>query len=219
MPATTSQITALVKKELLLEVRQQHSFFGILLYIAATIFILYLTIPETEAAVWSGLFWVIQLFISINAVAKSFLQEPKERLLYYYSIVSPTAFILAKLIFSTAIMVLMSLLSLFLFTLFLGNPLDKVIPFIGVTLLGGWSFSLIFTFLSAIAASANQNAAIMAVLGLPLIVPQILLLTKVSKACFVPLLTVKLTDILLLAALDGLIIILAVILFPFLWRD
>ena len=59
----------------------------------------------------------------------------------------------------------------------------------------------------------------MAVLGFPLIIPQLILLMKVSNATFNPLLTVHTSHLLLLAALDILIIILAIILFPFLWKD
>ena len=128
----------------------------------ATIFVLYMTIREPEPKVWNGLFWVIQLFICINAVAKSFLQETRGRMLYFYSIVNPRDFILAKLVFNSVLMLLMSFLSILLFSLFLGNPVQKVLPFIGLVLLGGWSLSLVFTFLAAIAAKAQQNAAIMA---------------------------------------------------------
>ncbi len=157
---------------MLLEVRQQYSFYGILLYIGATIFVLFMAIDEPDTRVWNGLFWVIQLFICINAVAKSFLQESKGRVLYFYSVTSPVSFILAKLLFNSLLMLVMSLLSLLLFTMFLGNPLQKAGAFIGLVLLGGWSLSLVFTFLAAIAAKAQQNAAIMAVLGFPIIIPQ-----------------------------------------------
>src|SRR6266536_1243675 len=102
-----SRITTLINKDLLLEVRQQYSFYGILLYIIATILVLYMTIREPEAKVWNGLFWIIQLFICINAVAKSFLQETRGRMLYFYSIVNPRDFILAKLIFNSVLMLLM----------------------------------------------------------------------------------------------------------------
>jgi heme exporter protein B len=212
-------ILTLFRKDLLLEIRQQYSFYGILLYIGATVYVLFLAISEPESRTWNGLFWVIQLFICINAVAKSFLQESKGRMLYFYSIASPAHFVLAKLLFNSLLMLIMSSLSLFLFTLFLGNPLEKAGTFIGLVLLGGWSLSLIFTFLAAIAARAQQNAAIMAVLGFPLIVPQLILLMNISNATFNPLLTVHATDILLLVALDCMIILLAVILFPFLWKD
>ncbi len=174
---------------------------------------------EPEAKVWNGLFWVIQLFICINAVAKSFLQESKGRMLYFYSIASPSDFVLAKLLFNSLLMLLMSLLSIGLFTAFLGNPVQKMLPFIGLVLIGGWSLSLVFTFLAAIAAKAQQNAAIMAVLGFPLIIPQLLLLMKLSNAAFSQAGSIPLNTVLLLVGLDVLVILFAVILFPFLWKD
>jgi heme exporter protein B len=140
-------------------------------------------------------------------------------MLYFYSIASPVNFVLAKLVFNLLLMLVMSLLSLLLFTLFLGNPIEKAAPFIGLVLLGGSSLSLVFSFLAAIAAKAQQNAAIMAVLGFPLIIPQLLLLMQLSNAAFNPALTIDISTILLLLALDALVIILAVILFPFLWKD
>ena len=204
---------------MLLEVRQQYSFYGILLYIGATIFVLFMAIDEPESKVWNGLFWVIQLFICINAVAKSFLQESRGRMLYFYSIASPVHFVLAKLLFNSLLMLVMSLLSLLLFTMFLGNPMQKAGAFIGLVLLGGWSLSLVFTFLAAIAARAQQNAAIMAVLGFPLIIPQLILLMQLSNAAFNPQLSIPASNILLLIALDLMVILLSVILFPFLWKD
>lgn len=178
-----------------------------------------MALNEPEAKVWNGLFWVIQLFICINAVAKSFLQESKGRMLYYYSISSPASFVIAKLLFNSLLMLLMSMLSLALFSLFLGNPMQKMGAFIGLVLLGGWSLSLVFTFLAAIAAKAQQNAAIMAVLGFPIIIPQLVLLMRLSNAAFAPLVTIPVNTILLLVALDAMVILLAVILFPFLWKD
>src|SRR4249919_2187957 len=214
-----NHIFTLFKKDLLLEIRQQYSFYGVLLYIGATIFVLYMAIDSPESNVWNGLFWVIQIFISVNAVAKSFLQESRGRMLYFYSIAGPRDFVLAKLLFNSLLMLLMSLLSLALFSLFLGNPLVKAGPFIGLVLLGGWSLSLVFTFLAAIAAKAQQNAAIMAVLGFPLIIPQLILLMRLSNATFNETIPIPVTTILLLVALDLMVILLSVILFPFLWKD
>jgi len=216
---STRHIYTLIKKDLLLEVRQQYSFYGILLYIMATIFVLYMTIREPEAKVWNGLFWVIQLFICINAVAKSFLQETRGRMIYFYSIVNPRDFILAKLVFNSVLMLLMSFLSILLFSLFLGNPVQKVLPFIGLVLLGGWSLSLVFTFLSAIAAKAQQNAAIMAILGFPIIIPQLMLLMQLANTVFSDKTGIAFSTLLLIVALDVLVVMLAVILFPFLWKD
>ncbi len=216
---SVQHIYTLIKKDLLLEVRQQYSFYGILLYIMATIFVLYMTIQEPETKVWNGLFWVIQLFICINAVAKSFLQETRGRMLYFYSIVNPRDFVLAKLVFNSVLMLLMSFLSLFLFSLFLGNPIKKLPQFIGLVMLGGWSLSLVFTFLSAIAAKAQQNAAIMAILGFPIIIPQLMLLMQLANTVFSDKTAIAASTLLLIVMLDVLVIMLAVILFPFLWKE
>jgi heme exporter protein B len=216
-----SKIITLLKKDFLLELRQQHTFFGVLLYVASTIFVLYLAMGQPESTVYNGLFWMIQLFVCINAVAKSFLQEGKGRMLYFYSISSPVHFIIAKLIYSAIIMLLMVLVSLVLFAILLGNPMANYIQFIGIACLGGFSLSLVFTLMAAIAAKAQQNAAIMAILGFPLIIPQLLLLIRLSKVAFGEVFRegALLQISLLLAALDILVIVLAVVLFPFLWKD
>ncbi|MFN2437617.1 MAG: heme exporter protein CcmB [Chitinophagaceae bacterium] len=213
------KIWTLLKKDLLLEIRQQYSFYGILLYIGSTIFVLFMAIEAPESHVWNGLFWVIQLFICINVVAKSFLQENRGRMLYFQSIVSPQHFILAKLLFNSLLMLVMSGLSLLLFSLFLGNPVEKALPFAGLVFFGGWSLSLVFSFLAAIAAKAQQNAAIMAILGFPIIIPQLIMLIKISSAAFSEQGVFPLTPVLMLFVLDVLVILLANILFPFLWKD
>ena len=203
----------------MLEIRQQYSFYGVILYIGATIFVLFMAMDAPEGRVWNGLFWVIQLFICINAVAKSFLQESRGRMLYYQVITSPQNFVLSKLLFNSLLMLVMSGLSLLLFTLFLGNPVEKFSTFIGLVFLGGWGLSLVFSFLAAIAAKAQQNAAIMAILGFPLIIPQLIMLMKISNSVFSQSGPAIGGTVLLLIVMNFLIIILSIILFPFLWKD
>jgi heme exporter protein B len=213
-------ILSLFKKDVLLETRQQYSFYGVMLYVSATIFVLYLAMGRPEDEVWNGLFWMIQLFVCVNAVAKSFLQESKGRMLYFYSIAGPRDYVLSKLLFNALLMLVMSLLSLSLFLLLLGNPLRNPFQFVGLATLGGVSLSFVFTFLAAIAAKAEQQAAMMAILGFPIIIPQLLLLMKISSIAFASVIQGGLSQmVLLLIALDIMIIVLAAILFPFLWKD
>jgi len=212
-------IFTLFSKDVLLEIRQQYTFYGILLYVASTIFVLYLAMGQPEPDVWKGLFWMIQLFVCINAVAKSFLQESKGRMLYFYSIAGARDFVIAKLLFNSVLMVVMSMVSL-VFFLLLGNPLTYFARFIGLACVGGWSLSLVFTFLAAIAARAQHNAAMMAILGFPLIIPQLLLLMRISNMAFADVYQAGLWQMVaVLIGLDILVITLAIILFPFLWKD
>lgn len=215
------QVFVLLKKDVLLEFRQQHTFFGILLYIASTVFVLYLTMDEPSGIVWNALFWIIQLFVCVNAVAKSFLQESRGRMLYFYSVASPVTYIISKLLYNTLLMIILTLINLGLFAVLLNNPVDNLLLFTGISLLGGISISLVFTLMSAIAAKAQQNAALMAILGFPVILPQLLLLMRLSKAAFgevfKPGAVLQLSA--LIGGLDLLVIIMAIILFPYLWKD
>jgi heme exporter protein B len=216
------RIVALLKKDIMLELRRQHTFYGILLYIASTVFVLFLSMPDSpDANIWNSLFWVIQLFVSVNTVAKSFLAESKGLMLYYYSIASPVEFIIAKLMFNILLMLIMSAISLFLFFVFLSNPVSHSLQFLGIVLLGGTSISLTFSLMSAIAAKAQQNAALIAILGFPVILPQLLLLMKLSKTSFGEVFKegAVLQLVGLTAGLDILVVVLAVILFPFLWKE
>ncbi len=205
---------------MLLEIRQQYTFYGVLLYVASTVFVLYLTMDQPEDKVWNGLFWMIQLFICVNAVAKSFLQESRGRMLYFYSIAGARDFVLSKLIFNVVLMIVMSIISLLLFQLLLGNPLQNPLRFAAIVCLGGCSLSMVFTFLAAIAARAQQNAALMAIMGFPLIIPQLMLLMKISTTSFSDVIQAgELRLTLLLGGLDVLVVALAIILFPYLWKD
>jgi heme exporter protein B len=216
------RILALTGKDLLLEWRQQHSFYGVLLYMASTVFVLYLSLPEgPDSQVWNSIFWLLQLFICVNAVAKSFLQESRGKMLYYYLIASPVEFILSKLLYNTLLMAAMTSISLFLMMFFLDNPVSKSGLFLGISILGGFGISLVFTLMSAIAAKAQQNASLMAILGFPVLLPQLLLLMRLSKAAFNEVFregaVLQLAGI--IGLLDILVISLALVLFPFLWKD
>ena len=118
-------------------------------------------------------------------------------------------------------MLIMSMVSLGLFYIFLDNPVSEAIRFTGIVLVGGLSLSLVFTLMSAIAARAQQNAALIAILGFPVILPQILLLMRLSKSAFAEVFQegalLQLTGLILL--LDAMVVALSVILFPFLWKE
>lgn len=217
----SNKVLLLFRKDLLLELRQQYTLYGIMLYVASTIFVLYMAMGKPNAQVWNGLFWMIQLFICVNAVAKSFLQDSRGRMLYFYSIAGPVDFILSKLLYNLLLMLVMSLCSVAVFILLLGAPMQEGGLFLGIVCLGGMSLSLVFTLLSAIAAKAQQQAALLAILGFPLIIPQLMLLIRLSRSAFGEVFRGGAVWQIagLLVGLDAMIIVLSVILFPFLWKD
>lgn len=211
---------SLIRKDIIIEWRQKHTLFGVLLYVGSTVFVVYMMSGQPEVKIWNALFWLTQLFVAVNSVAKSFLQESAERFRYYFTIVKPAHFLAAKMIYSVVLLFIMSLVSLLLFNLMLGNPLVQTGLFVIITMVGSISLSVVFTFLSAIAARAQQNAALMAILGFPIVTPILMMLSNLATKAISPVYQPAWwTLALALLLLDLLVVVLGVILFPFLWQE
>ena len=113
----------LIIKDFKLEWKQRFAFFGLLLYCAATIFISYLAFRQSiDAITWNALFWIIMLFASVNALAKSFLSENRGRQLYFYTLSSAPVYFLSKLFYGIILMLILSLVSLLIYSALNGFP-------------------------------------------------------------------------------------------------
>lgn len=215
------QVKQLIRKEMLLEWRSKYALNGVLLYVVSTVFVCYLSFISIEKITWNALFWIIMLFASINAVAKSFLQESKGRHLYIYTLVSPTALIIAKTVYNSLLMIGLTLIALLFYCLVFDFPATvDLLMYVIATMLGSLSFATIFTMVSAIASKAGNGGMLMAVLSFPIIIPVIILLIKLAKNAVDGLdRSVSLDDIGMVAIVNILVMAVSLLLFPFLWRD
>ncbi|MBL7818429.1 MAG: heme exporter protein CcmB [Saprospiraceae bacterium] len=214
-----SEIALLFKKEMMLEWRQKYALGGILLYVTSTVFVVYLSFVKVLPDVWNALFWIISLFASINAVVKSFVQENSNRQLYYYQLANPTAVILSKIFYNIFILLIINLLTFIVLGLMVGNPVSNTPQYLLAIVLGSIGFSITFTFISAIAAKANNAATLMAILSFPVILPVLITLIRLSKNALQNKSSHWLNDIQTLGAIDAILIALCFVLFPYLWRD
>ncbi len=217
-------VIALLKKDILLEWRERHAINGILLYVVSTVFVCYLSIGIKSSKIspftWNAVLWIVLLFASVNAVAKSFLQEKPGRLLYYYTIASPQAIILSKIIYNTVLLLLLSSIAYLFYSIVLGNPVQDKFLFFANILIGAVGFATTFTMISAIASKANNSSTLMTILGFPVIIPMLLMLMKISKSAIDGLaLSVSIDELIILGALNVMMVALAYILFPYLWRS
>ncbi len=213
-----------MQKEFLLEWRQRYALNGMLLYIVGAVFVCYLSFNarrgQLTPIVWNTLFWIILLFTAINAIAKSFVQERAGRQLYYYTLTSPQLIILSKILYNTALMLVLALLGFSVYAFVLGNPVKDVPLYVLTLVLGAVGFAASLTLVSGIASKAENPATLMAVLSFPIILPLLLMLLKVSKNALDGLdRSVSWNEIGTVLAIDAIVITLSWLLFPFLWRS
>ncbi|MEZ5058003.1 MAG: heme exporter protein CcmB [Saprospiraceae bacterium] len=163
---------------------------------------------------------MVMLFASVNAVAKSFLQENGARQLYYYQIADPLSVIFAKMVYNTLLLLVLGLLAFGAFWLFAGNPVRKEGLFLIAVLLGSLGFSITFTFVSAISAKTNNSATLMAILSFPLVIPILMTLIKITANALALIQDTSIDqDIYILIAIDLMLTGIAMVLFPFLWKE
>jgi heme exporter protein B len=160
------------------------------------------------------------LFASINAVVKSFVQESGARQLYHYQLVNPVMLLLAKIIYNTLLLFVLSMLSFGAYSMVAGNPVKDWALFFWVLVLGSTGFSVAFTFISSIAAHANNSATLMAILSFPVVLPILMSLMRLSTIALRLMQdTGHWRDVLNLLAIDGILLTLTFVLFPYVWRE
>ncbi|QCR25120.1 heme exporter protein CcmB [Pontibacter sp. SGAir0037] len=214
-----------MQKDFVLEWRQKYAFNGMLLYVSSTVFVCFLSFglrqfnPRTDVPVWNALFWIILLFTSVNAIAKSFMQENRGRLLYFYSIASPQGIILAKILYNACLMLVLALICFVVYALVLGNLVQDIPMFLLSILLGAIGFATSLTMIAGIASKAANSSTLMAVLSFPVITPMLLMLIKMSKNAIDGLdRSASFDELLTLLAINMIVVTVSYILFPYLWR-
>ena len=220
MAALLAQTLHLLRKEIRIELRRKYAIGGILLYVLSTVFIVYMAFINISPMAWNTLFWIVLLFASVNAIAKSFVQESGARQIYYYTIADPAAIILSKMIYNVMLLMLIAFLAYGTLSLVAGNPVQHIGQFITALILGSVGLSIAITFVSAIAAKADNSATLMAILSFPIVIPILMTLIRISASALGFLADTAIRkDIYTLIAIDAILLAMAFVLFPFLWRD
>lgn len=214
------RVVELVKKDLIVDWRQQNPITGILLYLASTIFATYMAFKGfVSVEVWNALFWIILLFTAINAISKSFIQEER-RSHYYFFLCKPSEIILAKLIYSFVYLLAIAFVSLIIYSTLLGNPITNFALFTLNLILGCVGLSAAFTMVSSIAFRSSNRSIMMAVLGFPVIIPVLILAISNSYKILDSYVFMQIQgNLTALFSVDVIIIALTFVLFPFTWKS
>jgi heme exporter protein B len=118
-------------------------------------------------------------------------------------------------------MLIITALTFVFYVFYLGNQIADYPLYIASLVFGSLGFASLLTMVSAISSRSNNNFGLMAILSFPIILPMLITVIKVSKTA----LAGAVTDpsawkyIGVLALLNVIVIILAYLLFPYLWRE
>lgn len=204
-----------------MEWRQKYAFGGLLVYVISTVYVCYLSFKQIiDPSTWNALFWIILLFAAVSAVAKGFLQESRGVQLYQFILLNPRLVILSKIIYNLVLLSLLSLIALGFYMLFVGNLIQNMGMYLIGMILGISGLSSLLTLISAIASRAGGNASMVSILGFPVLIPLLITVIKFSKNAIDGLAwSVNNQYLIVLILLNIILITLAYLLFPYLWKD
>ncbi len=173
-----------------------------------------------EGIVWNSVFWILILFVSINAITRSFSSESGDSQMYYYQLLSPIQLLFSKIIYNFFFLFFLYVLA-FLSLLFVGgNPIKNTSLFFGVLFLAALSFSFSLSFLSGMISKSKSGMTLLSILSIPTIVPILLLLLKLTADSMQLIQDSSYwKDILLIIGINLLIFALSIFLFPSAWKD
>lgn len=212
--------------ELKLEFRLKFALAALLMYVLSTVYLIYFSVEYQGAkssldnTMWSILFWLIILFTTVNACFRSLSKENDGRMFFYYTLLNPKTFILGKMAVNAFISLLLSLISALVFSIVLGNAAHNYWVYFAGIALGTVGYALLFTYVSAIAVKAGSNAVLSVVLGFPISIPLLTIIVKLFSESFLATLSLNFYNNLFIAvAFIFMPLLLAVILFPYIWHD
>jgi heme exporter protein B len=166
-----SDVGALARKDLRLELRSRDTFLSMVLFVVATLVVFSFSLPAgTEPEASYGLLWVALLFTAILGLTRAFAAEREQRVLDGL-ILAPcdrSAIWLGKAIAVVAFLALAEVVALPAFALFFEPVTWEVLAAVVLADLG---LAAVGTLLAAMAAAGRARELLLPLLLLPLAIP------------------------------------------------
>lgn len=219
---SVNRIYNLVKKDVLFEWRNKSAIAGWLVYVTVTTFIIYLSFRgHLSNPAWMALYWVVVIFSLLNTSTILFKKEYNGMFYYIRSLATPIEIFISKALWNFILSFITAVIASLIFSLFFGNIFSGKALLWGGLIFGGiLGLSNLLSLLSALVASSN-NIVLLAIVGLPILIPLILLLIEHGQMILVGMIqqSEMNNQWFILGLLNVVIISLAIILFNYIWRE
>ena len=182
------QILSVLEKDLRVEFRSKYALNMVSAFIVAALLLILFTLraQELQPTPKSGLIWIVVLFASLTVLGRSFTTETDKgtfRTLQIYS--NATTIYLGKYLYNLGFSLLIYLLSFSLYGFLIKWSIISYPAFLYIMVFGTMGLSSVCTLIAAIVSQADRQGAIFSVLSIPLFIPFILLLSRLTKKAFV----------------------------------
>ncbi|MFN4768721.1 MAG: heme exporter protein CcmB [Candidatus Kapaibacterium sp.] len=218
------QYFIILRKDFLSEIRTRQSLSAVLLFVFNAVFLCVLALAGVRVSpeVFSALFWLTLLFGASVGAAKSFVaEEDKGTATYLRFVASASGVFVGKLFYNISLVAVIALFGSLLFlVVFALTNVANVELFALTAITGAVSVATVLTLCAAMISRASAKNALLPVVAFPILLPVIFLgvdaTTMSSSGTPAPYI---LSNIAVMFAYTVLLVLLALVVFPFVWRD
>lgn len=217
-----SSLTILTK-EILQEFRTRFVINTVLAFVFASLFVVLFSVKAEELSPTprAGLIWIIIIFAALTSLARIYVQETDRNTLDLLRLHSSASIVfIGKWLYNSLFLFPVAILTCFLYILMLDITIQSW-PILMLTFfLGAMGMSSVSTFMALIVSQANRRGTLFSVITLPLLVPLIVLLVKLTKVAFIEgdfnLIT---QELMALIGYNGVMFTISILLADFIWED
>jgi heme exporter protein B len=214
---------AVFKKDLRIEFRTRFAMNTVLAFVIASLLLILFTLraQSLDPTPKSGLVWIIILFAALSALGRSFITETDKHtydLLRIYA--SGIVVYIGKLIYNIVFSLFINIITFIFYMFLMDLSIQSTPAFLIMLMLGTIGLSSVSTMTAAIVSQADRKGAVFSVLSIPLFIPLILLLSRITRSAFVEgSLNGFQSDVFALIGFCGVTITTGVLLFDFIWDE
>jgi heme exporter protein B len=221
MPIVNQEFFGQIRLLIRTELHAKSTYVGMVLYMVVTQYMAFqLLHNQIGNVIFIALFWIVQLFVALVISQRITMEMREGSALFNFLYGDAHGYIFSRIFFLFICLTALGVLSFSLMALLYGiwpsHPLIMVI----VIAAGSFAFAALFGFTGGMGAGTDNAYVLAAVLGFPLVIPIVLLTTRLSLPAFngIENITIFSQYFVSLLAMGLLVSALAYLLFPYLWR-
>lgn len=208
-------------KDVLCEFRNRYAISALIMFALVTLSSISMTIGITALSyeLTAVLLWIIIFFCAMAGLSRAFVQEQESGTLFTLQIYSQSqAIILGKMLFNIVLLIGLTWFIIPLFIIFLDVDFKLWGMFFLVVIFGDVGIGAVSTLTAAMVARAQGQHSLFTVLTFPILLPQFLGVINATATILggnIP----NLSQLIVMAGYDGVIIIASYMLFDYLWYE
>ncbi|MDP3047505.1 MAG: heme exporter protein CcmB [Chloroflexota bacterium] len=179
--AWVREALAMFTKDLRSELRTKYALNAIVMFAVVTLAAVSFAVGQFAIGndVRAAFLWIVLFFSAMSGLGRVFIKEEDANTVHALRLAaSPSVVYVGKLAFNTALLFLLAIIVVPLFTVLMGLQVVNLGLFVGVVLLGTAGLAGAATIIAAIIAKASAKGELFAVLAFPILLP--LLITAIG---------------------------------------